>query len=84
MVSAALMKDLLEDGGEFGEDLLLQGLVESAPDGSGGAGHGTAHSWIRASRSSRAFLVSLVRGGEAQMGARLVDTMGRRSRMKSR
>jgi hypothetical protein len=84
MVSAALMKDLLKGGGEFGKDLLLQALVESAPDGAGGAGHGTAHSWIRASRSSRAVLVSLVRGVEAQLGARLVDRTGRRSRMKSR
>jgi hypothetical protein len=35
MVSAVLIKDLLKGGGEFGEDLLLQVLVESAPDGSG-------------------------------------------------
>ena len=84
MVSAMLMKDLLKDGGEFGEDLLLQVLVESPPDGSGGAGHGAAHSCTRASRSSRAVLVSLVRGVEAQLGARLVDRTGRRSRMKSR
>jgi hypothetical protein len=84
MVSAALMKDLLKDGGEFGENLLLQALVESAPDESGGAGHRAAHSCTRASSSSRAVLVSFVRGGEAWPGARLVDTTGRRSRMKSR
>ena len=84
MVSEMLMEDFLEQGDELLDDLLLQGFGESLPEFSGEGGHGSSHSFNRASRSRRAALVNCVRSRDRWSATRLVAGTGMRSRVKSR
>src|SRR5262245_26502179 len=84
MVSGMPMEHLLEDEGEIRKNPLPQVVGESAPEALFWSGHGASHSFTRASRSSRAALVSLVRGRAGALGARSVASTGRRSRAPSR
>ena len=84
MVSDMLMENLLEDVGELREDLLFQGVGEPVPDGPWRSVHAVSHSFNRASNSSRAALVNLVRDRVALSGLRSVAWTGMRSRRQSR
>src|SRR5262249_32309944 len=75
---------LLENSDEIPNDLLLQALGEPAPDAFRWSGHKASHSFTRERRSSRAALVSLVRGSAGALGARLVASTGIRRHTPSR
>jgi hypothetical protein len=79
-----LMEYLLENGNEILKRPLLQVVGEPAPDVLGGSVHGPSHSFTRERRSSRAALVSLVRGPGTTVGARSVAGTGMRKRVPCR
>jgi hypothetical protein len=78
------MENLLEQGGEFLEDLLFQVVGEPLPDAPGGSLHVPSHSFARASSSSNAALVNVVRNWRPVSALRLVAGTGMRRRMKPR
>jgi hypothetical protein len=75
-----LIDYLLDNGGEFFLDLLLEWGREARPDGGGLGEHNTSHWAARVTKSLIAGAVSLVRttGRDA---LRLVATTGRRKSM---
>jgi hypothetical protein len=78
------MQDLLDDAGEFLEDVLLQDCGEAFPDGGGSVRHGASHSWT-SKRSWRIdSRVNFVEHVGRRQGARLVAARGMRSRICSR
>src|ERR1700740_182730 len=84
MVSGMPMEHLLENSDEILNDPLPQVVGEPAPDALRWSGHEPSHSCTRERRSSRAALVSLVRGGGGASGARSVADTGMRRRVPCR
>jgi hypothetical protein len=76
-----LMNNLLENDGEFVDELMLHGSREPPPDVAGlGAGHGMLHSLTRERSSMMASGVSFVRRAVTRPSPRSVTAIGMMSR----